>query len=250
MTLYKQLPEYTKRTNRLNPETLAIRKAIENSQDPEKVFFEDFPKALKTSIKELSSSKEALEVYIANLQEVIRELRTSLDELIDRIELFLTKEVLGDKKLNFPAYKILLQNRYTTLKEHQLLQRQKTLLMRINSPLDDRKSWITSITHAIVGKPIEHLKDEDEELLKDRILFAIQEMDNLCEIHAHHVDEGEEVVKLDITTYEGLTKNIIRLPKGKQTDAKKQLAAVKRSLGTDKRVNVVILTQLLKDQLK
>jgi hypothetical protein len=250
LVLYKQLPEYTKRTNRLNPETLAIRRAIENSQDPEKVFFEDFPKALKTNVKQLSSSKEALENYIANLQGVIRELRTSLDELIDRIELFLVKEALGDKKLKFPDYKVILQKRYQGLKEHQLLQKQRTFLMRINSPLDDRKSWITSVTHAVVGKGIEHLSDEDEEILKDRLLFSIQEMDNLSEISNEQKEEGEEVVKLDITSHDGLSKNIIRLPKGKQAETKKQFLETKKSLGSDKRINVIILTQLLKDQLK
>ncbi len=250
LALYKQLPEYTKKTNRLNPETLAIRKAIENSQDPEKVFFEDFPRALKTSVKQLSSSKETLENYIANLQEVIRELRTALDDLVDRVEIFLVKEALGDKKLKFPDYKILLQKRYEGLKEHQLLSKQKTFLMRVNSPLTDRKSWIVSITHALLGKPIEQLKDEDEDILKDRLLFAIQEMDNLSEISILHKDEGEEIIKLDITTEEGLSRNIIRLPKGKQEEAKKRIKEIKKALGNDKRVNVAILTQLLKDQLK
>ena len=122
--------------------------------------------------------------------------------------------------------------------------------MRINSPLDDRKSWIASITSAIIGKAIEHLSDEDEEILKDRLLFSIQEMDNLSEIDNQRKEEGEEIIKLDITTYNGLSKNIIRMPKGKQAKAKKQLLETKKSLGSDKRINVVVLTQLLKDQLK
>lgn len=250
IVLYKQLPEYTKKTNRLNPETLAIRKAIENSQDPEKVFFEDFPKALKTNVKQLSTSKDALESYIANLQGVIRELRTSLDDLIDRIELFIIKEALGNKKLRFPEYKDILQKRYKGLKEHQLLPKQKAFLMRVNSPLDDRKSWINSIVHALVNKPVEQLKDEDEEILKDRLLFAIEEMDNLSELSNQQKNEGEEIIKFDLTTEDGLTKNIIRLPKSKQTEAKKQIAEIKKILVTDKRVNISVLTQLLKDQLK
>jgi len=250
LVLYKQLPEYTRKTNRLNPETLAIRKAIENSQDPERVFFEDFPRAMKTSIKELSSSKDSLEGYISKLQSVIRELRTNLDDLVDRIELFLTSEVLGNEKLTFPAYKILLQNRYRGLKEHQLLPKQKVLLMRINSPLDDRKSWISSIVHAVVDKSAEQMMDEEEDLLKDRLLFAVQEMDNLSEIHSQDGNADEEIMKLDITTQDGLVKNIIRLPKAKQAEANKMLAEVQKSLTPDKRVNVAILTKLLKDQLK
>lgn len=250
LVLYKQLPDYTKKTNRLSPETLAIRKAIENSQDPEKVFFEDFPKALKTDIKQLSTSKETLENYIANLQTAIRELRTALDELVERIEYFLTKEVLGDKKLKFPEYKTILQTRYSSLKEHQLLSKQRTFLMRINSPLDDRKSWVASITHAVLNKPIEQIKDEDEELLKDKLLFMVQEMDNLSEIQSQKREEGEQIIKLDLTTEEGLIKNFIRIPKSKKEEAKKLQTEIKKHLGKDKRVNIATLSELLKDQLK
>lgn len=250
LVLYKQLPEYTKRTTRLSSETLAIRRAIENSQDPEKVFFEDFPKALRTSIKELSSSKEALEKYISNLHEALRELRSNLEELIDRIETFLVSEVLGDQRLKFPTYKILLQNRYKDVKEHRLLPKQKAFMMRINSPLDDRKSWIVSIAHALLGKPLDQIKDEEEDILKDRLLFAVQEMDNLCEIHNQDDHDQEEIVKLDITTSAGLFRNTVRLSKDKQTEANQKVVQLSKSLGTDKRMNIVILTQLLKDQLK
>jgi len=250
LVLYKQLPEYSRKTSRLSPETLAIRKAIENSQDPEKVFFEDFPKALKTDIKHLSASKESLENYIANLQGAIRELRIAVDELTDRIELFLVSEIMGNRKIKFPAYKETLQRRYSGLKEHQLLAKQKSFLMRINSPLDDRKSWIASIVHAVIGKTLETLRDEDEEILKDRLLFMVQEMDNLSELSAHHQNDQEELIKLDLTTSEGLSKNVIRVPTGKREEIRKQTLEIKKLLGKDKRVNLAILSQLLKDLLK
>lgn len=250
LVLYKQLPEYSRKTSRLSPETLAIRKAIENSQDPEKVFFEDFPKALKTDIKHLSASKESLENYIANLQGAIRELRIAVDELSDRIELFIVSEIMGNKKIKFPAYKEILQSRYSGLKEHQLLAKQKSFLMRINSPLDDRKSWIASIVHAVIGKTLETLRDEEEEILKDRLLFMVQEMDNLSELSAQHQNDQEELIKLDLTTSEGLSKNIIRVPAGKKDEIRKQTLEIKKILGKDKRVNLAILSQLLKDLLK
>ncbi len=250
LVLYKQLPDYAKKTNRLSPETIAIRKAIENSQDPEKVFFEDFPKALKTDIKKLSSSKGALEDYIANLQNAIRELRTCVDDLIDRIELFLVKEVLGNQKLKFEAYKSLLQERYSNLKEHQLLPKQQSFLMRVNSPLPDRKSWIASIVHAVLNKSLEAIRDEDEEILKDRLLFLVQEMDNMNEIVSHKQSDEEEVIKLDVTTSAGLSKNIIRIPKGKKEEIKKLNQEIKKLLGKDKRINLASLSELLKEQLK
>lgn len=250
LVLYKHLPEYAKKTNRLSRESLAIRKAIENSQDPERVFFEDFPKALKTDVKKLSSSKESLEDYIAHLQNAVREIRTCVDDLTDRIELFFIKEVLGDKKLKFPAYKEILQNRYSDLKAHQLLPKQHAFLMRINSPLDDRKSWLASIIHAVIGKPVEAMHDEDEEILKDRLLFLVQEMDNLSELAHQRHETGEELIKVDVTTSAGLSKSIIRVPKGKKEEVKKLNQEIKKLLSKDNRVNLASLSELLNEQLK
>jgi len=154
---------------------------------------------------------------------------------------------MGNKKIKFPAYKETLQSRYSVLKEHQLLAKQKSFLMRINSTLDDRKSWIASIVHAVIGKTVETLRDEEEEILKDRLLFMVQEMDNLSELSAHHQNDQEELIKLDLTTSEGLSKNIIRVPTGKKEEIGKQTVEIKKLLGNDKRVNLAILSQLLKD---
>ncbi|MBI3235147.1 MAG: hypothetical protein HYZ42_14120 [Bacteroidetes bacterium] len=116
--------------------------------------------------------------------------------------------------------------------------------------MDDRKSWIASIVHAVIGKTLETLRDEDEEILKDRLLFMVQEMDNLSELSTHHQNDQEELIKLDLTTSEGLSENIIRVPTGKKEEIRKQTLEIKKLLGKDKRVNLAILSQLLKDQLK
>lgn len=249
LVLYRQLPEYAKNTLRLNPESIAIRNAIAGSQDPEKVFFEDFPKALKTSIKNLAGSPKALERYTASLQTAIRELRTCLDELANRIEEFLVEQILGNNKLKFSQYKDLLVYRYSGLQEHQLLTKQRTLLVRIKSPLDDRKSWINSIAQAVMHKTLDNFQDEDEDMFKDRLLFLIQEMDNLAEIN-ENVADHEDVIKLDLTTHEGLTKQIIHLPKSKNGEVKRKALEIRKLLGKDKRINLAIIAALLKEQIK
>lgn len=249
LVLYKQLPEYTKKTSRLDQESLAVRKAIENAQDPEKVFFEDFPSALGTDIKSLSNSDEQLEEYIANLQEAIRGLRTALDNLLDRIELFITSELIGDDKLRFPSYRNVLRARYSNLKEHQLIPRQKAFLSRINSGFDDRKSWLASVVHSVLNKSIESLRDEDEELLKDRMMFLIKELDNLCSIAQYsNGDILAETIKVDVTTSEGLTSSTVNVPAGKYEDVEHQVDKFRQQLTRDRRLNIAILTKLLKEQ--
>lgn len=248
LVLYKELPEYAKRTYRLDQESIAVRKAIENAQDPEKVFFEDFPSALRTDIKHLSNSRESLEVYINNLQNAIRGLRTALDNLVDRIELFITDELLGDNKINFPSYREILQNRYSNIKEHQLIPRQKSFLSRINSRFDDRKSWIASVVHSVLGKSLEVISDDEEDILKDRLVFLVRELDNLSAIAEQTGDISAETIKLDLTTIDGLTSTIVKVPVSKVKEMESLLKQLSQQLTKDKRINIAILTKLLKEQ--
>src|SRR5690606_896555 len=89
LAFYKELPEYAKKTNRLDKKTLALRGVIASARDPEKAFFEDFPTALGFSLHDLQKKPKASEAFVKQLQESIRELRTSYDDLLDRFESYL-----------------------------------------------------------------------------------------------------------------------------------------------------------------
>ncbi|MEY2922761.1 MAG: hypothetical protein RL108_1387, partial [Bacteroidota bacterium] len=110
IVFYKQLPEYSKNTKRLSSSALKIRKAIETSKDPEETFFEAFPNALGITLSILQKDKTKLQSYTRNLQDAVRELRTSYDELLKRFEEFICVEFVG-KSVDFDAYKSYLQKR-------------------------------------------------------------------------------------------------------------------------------------------
>ena len=82
LVFYRDLPEYSKRTNRLEKRTIALRKVIATAKDPEKAFFDDFPSALGYSLEELQKKEEIAEQFLKHLQEAVRELRTSYDALV------------------------------------------------------------------------------------------------------------------------------------------------------------------------
>ncbi len=147
LTFYKGLPEYAKRTKRLQKESLAVRDTIATATDPEKTFFESFPGALGMSLSQLKKSPEALSDYIDRLQNAIREIRSCHDELVNRFESFITDEVLYEP-LDFEGYKDKLRQRFKKVKQHLVLPHQKTLLVRLSSELDDRKIWLSSIALA------------------------------------------------------------------------------------------------------
>jgi hypothetical protein len=248
LIFYKNLPDYSKSTRRLTKEALAIRDAIVNSQDPERTFFEDFPIALGTSVFQLKSSRDSLNIYTQTLQTAIRELRTSFDNLIDRLEEFIKSEIVYES-CDFPEYKDILQNRFKRVKKHLLIPSQKTFIQRIDSAIDDKKAWLSSISQVIIGKPLESIKDEDEIQLYDKFKTLILDLDSLTNLSKADVDEEkEEVLGLQFDSFvDGIKRSLVRLPKAKINEVDEIKESLKSVLSKDKTLNIAALAKLLKE---
>jgi hypothetical protein len=251
LTFYTGLLEYSKNTNRLKKETIALRNAIANSKDPEKSFFEDFPIALGYSVDNLQKSSETLQNYITKLYDSIRELRTSYDNLINRFEEFIIEEFIGEE-MDFQDYKLKLQTRYKKLKKHLCLPHQKTFVQRLDSQLDDRNAWLSSIAQAVIGKPLETIRDEEEIILYDKFKILIMDLDNLTNISKVDIDyEKEDVFSIELSSFvDGIKRSLIRLPKTKNKDVLNAEALIKDQLTDDITTNIAALTNILKDLLK
>jgi hypothetical protein len=251
LTFYRGLSEYSRNTQRLKKETLAIRDAIANSKDPEKSFFEDFPLALGYSVENLQQSKEKLQSYIKKLQDAIRELRTCYDSLVNRFEEFILTEFVGEQ-LEFEDYKLKLQNRFKKLKKHLCLPHQKTFIQRLDSELDDKKAWLNSIAQAVLGKSLETIKDEEEIVLYDKFKTLILELDSLTNLSKADLDEEhEDVFGIEVSSFvDGIKKNLIRLPKTKKKEIGKIEDAIKSKLTKDKSLNIAAVASVLKDLLQ
>jgi hypothetical protein len=251
LVFYRDLPEYSKKTNRLSKRSIALRNVIANAKDPEKAFFEDFPGALGFTVSELQNNRMLAEVFIRNLQESISELRSSYDNLLDRFENYFIHEVLGIKE-RFPYYKTPIKDRYRKIKVHLLLNHQKSFYNRLLSELDDRKAWLNSVAQSCIGKPMAQISDEDEVILFEKLKDLVYELDNLCEISKSDIDEQkEEVLKVEITSFiQGMNKNLVRIPIVKNIEVDTKIDEIKTLLGNDKKINITILAKLLQEYLK
>ena len=250
LIFYKNLPDYAKSTARLSKEALSIREAISKSKDPEQTFFESFPNALGYTISELQKSKSKLKTYTLSLQKAILELRTSCDELINRVESFIQSEFMGNA-IDFDKYQPELQKRYKLMKRHLLLPKQKAFLLRLDSQIDDRNAWINSITQAIAGKTLDKFTDEDEVLLYDQFKSMILELDSLAEISVSDFTEEEDVFSLEINSFiEGVRKKLVRLPKKKRAEVSKLEGQIMKILSNDKTANIAALTGILNNLFK
>ncbi len=250
LILYKGLTDYSTKTKRLSQEALKLRNAISQAEDPEKIFFEQFPIALGYNVKELIENEQLFDEYIIKFQKTIIEVKDSYNELLNRFENFLTAEILGVES-DFPKYKTQLQKRFNSLKEHQILPSQKTFMLRVNSELDDRDSWLNSICFSLLSKPLDRISDNDEDILKEKLSFIVRELDNLCEIKNVNFDESEEeIYKIDFTSQnQGLKNHLVRISKQQKEAVEKSISEIKNSLGDDKQLRIAVLTELLKKEL-
>ena len=246
LVFYKDLPDYAKNTLRLKSKTISLRKVIATAKDPEKAFFEDFPIALGYNTQELQDKSKLVQEFINQLQHSIKELRTCYDGLIDRFESYFIKDILSLKN-EFPAYKNDIINRFDGLKYHLLQPHQKTFINRIKSGLDDRKNWLSSIAQSILGKSLSTISDEEEIILFDKLNDILFELDNLSEISKVNINENQdEIFKLEITSFvDGLKKNTTRISKEKKENIDSEIIKIESILGTNKKMNIAILTKLL-----
>lgn len=250
LIFYKRLVPYTQYTNKLSKEALRLKEAISLATDPEKVFFEDIPRALNFTTNDFSDDLK-LEDFSIKLQNATRELSGAFPNLINRIEVIINKTI-REERLDFPKNKLLLQQRFKKLKKEQIDTKLRVLIQRINTPLDDRQSWISSIATAIMGKSLDHFTDDDEQGFQMIFPKRVHELDNLTDISKKDIDETkEEVLKLELTSFvKGVQRSLIRLPKEKLKLIEEKKQSIQDLLYKgDKHANIALLIKLLQEEI-
>lgn len=250
LIFYKNLVEYSKRTKNLSRKAILVREVITNSKDPEKIFFEEFPSALNFDPVSLKNKQQDLDKYLTELQKYINEITISYEELIVRIDNFISDHLFG-QILQFVELKTKIKERYNSVDEILLAPMQKSFYLRLISEIEDKKSWINSICSLLLKKPLDSISDEEETILYDKIKDAFQELDNWCEISKLQVDtDSEEVIKYDITSLnDSLSQNILRYPKSKEKQIISLQEKINKILSKDKSTNKAALIKILKEQL-
>ncbi|MGI9650191.1 hypothetical protein [Chryseobacterium sp. RLHN22] len=250
LVFYRGLPDYSKHTKRLSKESIAIREAIANSKDPEQSFFEDFPTALGYSVSKIQKDRTELQHFIIQLQDSIKEVRNSFDELVNRFEIFIQDKYF-DNQLTFEEYKKEFQKRYKNLHRHLLLNNQKSFVQRLDSQIEDKKAWLSSLAQSLIGRSLEKFKDEDELMLYDKFTEMILNLDSLNRISKSKFDETKELaLDIQINSFgKEMANKVIRLPKSKSKEVEKLEENIKELLSKDKSIDIAAITAVLKDLL-
>jgi hypothetical protein len=251
LVFYNLLVPFAKQTKNISKEALRLRESISQAVDPEKIFFEDIPRALGYNLTDFTEDQK-LEDFTISLQNATRELSGVFPSLVNRIEEIIS-QTIRTERIDFPENKLLLQQRFKKLKKEQIDAKLRVLVQRINTPLDDRQSWISSIATAIMGKPLDQFTDDDELGFQTIFPRRIHELDNLTDISEKDIDEAkEEILKLELTSFvKGVQRNMIRLSKEKalQIDEKKKIIQ-ELLYKNDKQANIALLIKLLQEEIE
>jgi hypothetical protein len=132
-----------------------------------------------------------------------------------------------------------------------MLPHQKTFYQRMVSPLDDRTSWLSSLVNSLIGKNLENISDDEEEIIAEKLENIFREFDNLTDFANLEVNESkEEAIRFEITPLNDTpVKTIIRVSKQKSKESASLEADIREKLTKDKSVNQLVLLKLIREQL-
>ncbi|MCB9246810.1 MAG: hypothetical protein H6606_10320 [Flavobacteriales bacterium] len=242
---YRSLSPYAQKTQNVSGSASAFRDAVIGAKDPEEALFDRIPAALGI----YTPNSDNAEVFRMKLIDVIEELRSVYDKLIDAIEMEIA-EFLELEQISFPSYKEELIRTFSSVKVSLLAEKEKVFLNRLRSPLDDRMSYLKSLGDFIVGKSLETISDGEIPLVLSGIRSHLVKMQDLIDLH-DEIDGNEfkELVQLKLLDSSGtslITKNV-RLESKVTNHLENELT---KSLTSDPELNIRALVALLNEEIK
>ena len=186
------LKKYSLKTNKLSTQAIKLREAIAASKDPEDALFNLFPSALGFHSLAIKEDLEVLGSFTNHIQDAIREIRNSYNELLNRIEQQIISSFYCSNK-DFSNYKSEIISKTLDIDSSILGKSQNIFYKRLVSPLDDRSSWIKSVADvALGGKSIDELLDEEEPLLMRNIKDLSLGLIKASKIHNFNSTSNDE----------------------------------------------------------
>ena len=240
---YRGLNQYAQNTQSISTVAIRLRDAISKSaKDPYNALFEQMPAAL--GYYPLADDKS--EAYRLKLEDCIREIRSSYDELLNKIEntikLFL---VVND--ISFEDYKLMLNKRFKHIKTGLLSEKQRVFYNRLRSPLDDRASYLKSLADYVLGRPLDKIKDAEVEGMLDQLVEYLERLNDVVDLHASSED-GVELMQMKLLGSDGelIARKNIDINDSKTVKLEKQIEDLLKENDVD---NIAALMKVLKKQI-
>lgn len=250
LKFYNSLNDYSKKTKSISAKAIAFRDAIKNAKDPEQALFSLFPHALGFNNVDFENNEEDFNTYIFHIQDSIREIRISYDQLLNRVESQII-ESLECENTDFHKYKIELTERLKSIKPELLTKDNAIFFRRIVSPIDDRESWIKSVADIALGKPIDKMLDSEEILLMNNVSAYAKKLFEVSSLHEFKSEYNRRMVSLTYLNTNGeQTENKLIIDESFEHEIEAQKSEILKIIGNlNEKQRKQILFQLLNNEL-
>jgi len=170
-TFMGKLPDYTQKTKRdLSENAMAVRHAFNLAKSPEKLLFEQLPKALGYEELSNSSGDKDLEGFAQELTERLRELKECYNRLLDKQLELLQAAFKVNKKLGLTETRKIISGQCHDLENYTVdTKGLRAFIMRINKNTGSDEEWFENILMFLGHKPSSKWLNSDQDTAEYRL---------------------------------------------------------------------------------
>lgn len=256
---FNDLPEFTQTTRSaslLGTSAIKLREAIKMSKSPERLIFEDLPRALDLD-GFVTNEKVDARAFGDSLVQLLRELKGAYPKLLEQLGMLLSEHLFNGKEHSLSELRSVLKGQCLSI-DHLAAGQVRTL---INSLVDNKhedQQWLENIFISITRKHPSKWKDQDqaraEALLADlsrrfRELQAIAHDENYKKAAQH--DSNFEVIMLrSIKQRAEPREAVITINTSERESIEKQAVELYQQLSDlDSHTRMAVLAQLVELEL-
>jgi len=189
------LPDYTKRTKRsLSKDAQNVRSAFQLAKSPERLLFEQLPRALGVESLDNDLSKKQLSDFSERLQAALRELNEAYSGLKRQFQRLLCHAFNIDAELELCEVRNLLRGNCYALENFTIdAQGLKPFLMRINKVSASDSEWLEEIMSFLAHKAPAKWLDSDHDVAEQRLADFSRRIIDLETLNLHEKKQASKI---------------------------------------------------------
>lgn len=204
----KGLPNYTKQTKRLTPDSLKVLQVLQQAQEPDELLFTSLPQALglppiEATPPKNKESQETVKALRKKLAQSLYEIHTAYDQLLTECSQLLYSALAVRSESS--QLREDLQVRANYLLGSCLEQNLKAFLTAVVDTKPSKQQWLEALLMIIADKPVQSWTDDDVAKFEIKLSDLARRLKNLEALQKEVAAKGEgfEARRITITRPEG-----------------------------------------------
>ena len=192
-----QLPEYTQKTRKgLSERAQMVRQAFNLSKSPERLLFDQLPKALGY---DLESKSADLEGFSSDLKDVLGELKRAHSQLIEKQMVLIAAATKSESEESLKGIRKKVYGQYAGLENYTVdTQGLRAFIMRLTKATGSDQEWFENLLMFLGHKPSAKWLDSDQDQAEYRLAKFAKDLVDLRKLQLHEHSQGDADPNMDV----------------------------------------------------